>query len=175
MSRKLLRILLACSAVASAVAIAINCHPRISVIHREQVVLVRNTNPLINAINDGAPLEEIKQIVTKNLELARAIDPIEGLSPLHLAADKRRSDVVDLLLKNGADPNTAVKTKSPVTIVTPLIYAVWADDERSVGLLINAGADIHVVDAYGRHLDEVAKSAAIQSLLKKAAATQMSG
>jgi ankyrin repeat protein len=71
--------------------------------------------------------------------LARGADPdtaYDGLRrPLTVAAERRRPDVVSVLLRNGADPNVQTRDSA-----TPLMYAAWNGDLVTATFLLEAGA-----------------------------------
>jgi uncharacterized protein len=64
------------------------------------------------------------------------IDPVMGLSPLHLAAQSGVIDVARLLLDNSA----FIDLQTPTTGMTPLVTAVWAKRAPMVGYLLMRGA-----------------------------------
>ena len=83
------------------------------------------------------------------------------LSPWYLAAAHGRFDVVDLLMRHGADVNAA----EPLTQSTALHAASKAGETQVVRLLIDSGADIEARDnrentplvlaSHGGHIDAV--------------------
>jgi len=58
-----------------------------------------------------------------------------GDRPLHLAVFNKRDDLLEILLKEGANPN--VKNE----IMTPLHEAVWLRSKGAISLLLNYGAN----------------------------------
>ena len=69
-----------------------------------------------------------------------------GMTLLHFAVFKKREDLVDLLLKKGAD--LEVKDEG---LWTPLFYAVSMDYKDITEKLIENGADRNVVDDKGNN------------------------
>jgi ankyrin repeat protein len=71
--------------------------------------------------------------------LARGADPDTAYDgqrrPLTIAAERRRPDVVSVLLRNGADPNVQTRDSA-----TPLMYAAWNGDLVTATFLLEAGA-----------------------------------
>ncbi|HJO93011.1 MAG TPA: ankyrin repeat domain-containing protein [Victivallales bacterium] len=66
-------------------------------------------------------------------------DSRTGMSPLFSAAVTNKTKIVDLLLKNGADPNF----EQPMTQDTPLIIATKKGELKNVSMLIKYGANIN--------------------------------
>lgn len=67
-----------------------------------------------------------------------------GFTPLHWAAEYGRVEVVDLLLRSGADINATENHGE-----TPLQIAVRGDQFHVIKLLIEGGADMNVAGVYG--------------------------
>lgn len=65
------------------------------------------------------------------------------ISPLCKAVEACNVDIVELLLKHGADPNT-----SNALGVTPLHVACWKNNELIIKLLIQNGADVCAKHCY---------------------------
>ena len=94
---------------------------------------------------DGPRLEPSVSFLTKTLVNAR---DSTGSSPLHLAAARGNTDVVRVLLRNGADVSAADWLER-----TPLHTAATCAVGNSVGsilLLTQAGADVMARDSVGR-------------------------
>ena len=78
-----------------------------------------------------------------------------GDTPLHLAAAGNRSEIVQILLNAGADPNAAQNHRRS----TPLHYAAdgftaspaWDEENQvnTIRVLLDCGADIHAQDKNG--------------------------
>jgi ankyrin repeat protein len=67
------------------------------------------------------------------------------MTPLHLAAYKGNTEVVELILKNGADINS----KASAYGNTPLLYAVITENPFTAKRLIELGADMSLVNDVG--------------------------
>jgi ankyrin repeat protein len=67
-----------------------------------------------------------------------------GTTSLYAAINGKNRDVVDLLLKNGADVNVEVHG------TTPLIDASYNGNIDMIELLLSHGANIDAKDSYGR-------------------------
>lgn len=72
---------------------------------------------------------------------ANRLDP-DGRSPLHWAAQRGLDDMVRLLVAGGA----SVEVRSRSGRATPLIEAAWADQTRTAGVLLAAGASPDVTE-----------------------------
>ena len=111
------------------------------------------------------PLEELAKPKTTNLMDAAAkgnvndvkfylrSDPAalkrpneNGMYPIHRAADNGRLEVVQLLLKAGADVNTPHATVQ----ATPLQYAASGGHVEVVRTLLDAKANVNATDSTGR-------------------------
>lgn len=66
----------------------------------------------------------------------------EGRTPLALAVNLKRSDVVEMLLKNGALPDIVDEG----TGRTPLMYSIILKDVRSLKLVLQHGATVNLCD-----------------------------
>ena len=71
----------------------------------------------------------------------------DGWTPLHEACCLSSTDVVDALLKHGADPKACCKDGT-----TPLHKAARAGSKAVVFMLLQAGADVSAVDKVQRLL-----------------------
>jgi len=72
--------------------------------------------------------------------------PFEGAQPLHLAVLKGNSEIVNMLLGNGAQIDLVAKNKDKAT---PLHWAVFFQKKGMVSLLIESGANINSLDVHG--------------------------
>jgi TPR repeat protein len=86
-----------------------------------------------------------------------------GNTPLMLAAEDGKVEMVAILLQNGADPN-----KANLFGYTPLWAAVTGKHAYIISLLIDAGADSSLVNRYGSSVDDYVKSQGYESVLQYA-------
>ena len=88
-----------------------------------------------------------------------------GCTPLHFAAHKGRSSVVEFLLSKGADIHSTTSFG-----IQPLQAAVGSGNEQTVALLLAKGASIKAVNQNGHtalHLSAMVKSRATAEVLLK--------
>ena len=85
-----------------------------------------------------------------------------GATPLYLAVQQRRADVVDILLCAGATPDICTNND-----MSPLERAVAHADHEIVSLLLRHGSNVKRVDKQGRsilHIAAMVKDASITSI-----------
>ena len=70
-------------------------------------------------------------------------------TPLVIACRQQNVEVVDVMLKHGADPNLATKCWHHLKHKLPLHIAVSIDNSELVELLLKHGANVDVTDAHG--------------------------
>jgi ankyrin repeat protein len=101
-----------------------------------------NNNSFFKLITDGN-LEDIISIIKKNPKIVNSTNK-DGQTALHVATYNTQytNEVVNILLKNGANPNSKDILKR-----TPLHLSRWADASKA---LVNAGATVDARDKDGR-------------------------
>ncbi|EMN91297.1 ankyrin repeat domain-containing protein [Leptospira weilii] len=85
-------------------------------------------------------LETVKKLLNEDCDLS-VFEEGGNNTALALAAYMRQPEMIEYLLKKGANVNDRTKSGR-----TALHQAVWQYDKRSVELLLEAGADIHAFD-----------------------------
>ena len=118
--------------------------------------VVRSFMPLINsstvlmdaAINTAAIYEEngVVNVLLQGGANANATDSKDGgKTPLHHAAETGNIELIQLLVKNGADINRPALTGG----LTPLMSAVTSNSIDSVRVLLDYGTNINKTDHFG--------------------------
>lgn len=72
-----------------------------------------------------------------------------GATPLFVAAKESSPEVVDALIRSGANINFSVQIGNDLRGRTPLMNAATAGKGKTVALLLNAGADASVFENHG--------------------------
>ena len=119
----------------------------------------------ITDLTGGTPLHRLYGHSSENFEIARLLvaagadvnaKDMHGETPLHLAASQGASDIVELLLAHGSDPNARtneIKYAPHHSGSTPLHCVFGAlnatDEVRVIDLLAQHGADVNARDAGG--------------------------
>ena len=80
---------------------------------------------------------KVKKFCKKGANFLNTVHPLTGESPLYIAVRWKRHKSLELLLKNGAQPNVC----RPKFQDTPLHLAAMEGDNKSVQLLLEHGAD----------------------------------
>ncbi len=96
--------------------------------------------------------EEICKIIKENKYSNTELNAVDanGYTPLYLAIDCGKRDVLELLLKKGAQKNKITNIKlrdnSGIKILrcSPVLYAAWKGDVECLSLLIDKGANVNV-------------------------------
>lgn len=98
--------------------------------------------PLSHAvINEN--IEEVEMLL-KTINPNSEIESGTGWNPLLMAVANGSSDITDILLKKGANPD-----KANLLGITPLLYACRYDDLPTIKKLIEYGADVDCIDKDG--------------------------
>ncbi len=116
---------------------------------------VKDDNSLYMAISTGEPVENVRAILEKRPELLQTYR-FNGGPPLVLAAEWKRSDLVQLFLQMGADVNSQYDRNSDSKGVTALHVAADLDDVKTIEILLQHKADNKLLDRYGRTAYQVA-------------------
>ncbi len=107
---------------------------------------VSTNKVMIAAIRIG-DLEMVKKLIPSMLNIDMRNEYME--TPLLVASELHKRDIVKLLLDNGANPN-----KVDAEGVSPLIYACVYNDKELVDAILDAGANIDdVYHRFGRHME----------------------
>jgi len=99
-------------------------------------VFLEDSDKIMSAIKDGADINYIK--------------PATGSTPLSMAVYNKSSDIVRVLIDNGANPNTSDSGDAGIN-ASPLHWAVEMDSKEIVKILLDAGADVNAKDRYGNN------------------------
>lgn len=96
-------------------------------------------------------------------QLKNVVDELDelGLASIHWAADSGHTNIIELLLKNGADIN-----RKDVDGQTALHYAASCDHVNCVKFLLRKGATKDILDNEGKSPYDVASDEEIKGLLK---------
>jgi ankyrin repeat protein len=124
------------------------------------------TREIIKAAKSGNT-EAIRNLLSNDADLINARDT-DGSTPLHCAAWKGQREVIELLLKAGADVNAHNSNDHWGT--TALHAAAHANQAAIAQLLIDHGADINAKDLSGKtpmHHTTFHKARAVARLLQK--------
>ncbi|XP_020605796.1 myotrophin-like [Orbicella faveolata] len=114
---------------------------------------------LVTAIRSGN-LEVVKEKFSR--PGSQVNTPIQhGRSPLHIAVQAQKLDVMKYLVGKGADVNLADEDEC-----SPLYYAVLNENKNLVEYLLQMGADPDGEDPEGNKLMDTVKDEAIKSMLK---------
>ena len=133
--------------------------PWVTVHYQTRVQLVP-VDPIIIAVEDGADIQALRQMLDANPE--RLNMQFGGNTLLHMAASRGREDLVTLLLDRGADVNARQGGLSYGR--TPFVCAL--EHPGVVRILVERGADLNYRDSYGRTLEEMIRDADRPDLLK---------
>ena len=100
---------------------------------------------------------EIVELLIKNGANVRVCEPEQQWTALHFAAREGHSDIVKLLLENGAEVDAKDSFGN-----TPLWRAVmtFKGDDRVIRLLLSHKADMNIENNYGISPLEIAKTSA---------------
>lgn len=116
---------------------------------------------LVTALRSGN-LEVVKEKFSR--PGSQVNTPIQhGRSPLHIAVQAQKLDVMKYLVSKGADVNLADEDEC-----SPLYYAVMNENSNLVEYLLQMGADPDGEDPDGKKLMDTAKDEKIKTMLKNA-------
>jgi uncharacterized protein len=105
-------------------------------------------NGLANAANDG-DLAAVRAWLDRGADVNEGAPSLNTETALMRAAANGHSEVVQLLLARGADPNVRHTGIGQLQGRTALLFAVDNQQAEVVALLLDAGADVNVKDALG--------------------------
>jgi ankyrin repeat protein len=111
-------------------------------LHRKAVVDALVAGGAVLDVHDAAAigdLETVKELVERDRSLVNATSA-EGYPPLGLAAFLGHTNVVEFLLREGADVNAVGKNENGFTALTGAVAGGHAD---VVELLVDRGADVN--------------------------------
>lgn len=83
-------------------------------------------------------LDAVQRELIGHPDAANKRSPMLGVTPLHVACERGNSDIVNLLLQSGADPNAERESK-----LTPLQLACFHGNAKIAELLIAHGANVN--------------------------------
>ncbi|XP_068752359.1 myotrophin-like [Montipora capricornis] len=116
---------------------------------------------LVTAIRSGN-LEVVKEKFAR--PGSQVNTPIQhGRSPLHIAVQAGKLDVIKYLVSKGADVNLSDEDDC-----SPLYYAVLGENENTLKYLLQMGADPDGEDPDGNKLINTTANEKIKSILKNA-------
>ncbi|MEM9423464.1 MAG: ankyrin repeat domain-containing protein [Spirochaetota bacterium] len=95
----------------------------------------RKLDLLVYTVRENAPLENISALL--NWLKPADIDGLERKKALHYAVEQKKYALVELLLRQGANPNIAGADND-----TPLIMAIKTQDLKMLRLLLEFGANV---------------------------------
>ncbi|MDL2284860.1 ankyrin repeat domain-containing protein [Oxalobacter sp. OttesenSCG-928-P03] len=100
------------------------------------------TTAIMTACANGAPVEIVRQLFDNGAKINTRFDR-KTLLYLALTADRENVDLLKYLLDNGFSANDTSPDGTPL-----LVLAARADRIRSAQALVDAGADVSVLDRY---------------------------
>lgn len=103
-------------------------------------------NKLLLRVASAGDMEAVQQLIAAGADLHGDDYQHPVNTPIHLAADKNRLEVVRLLLEAGVDPNI----RSAINSSTPLHQAAYSAGPEMVRLLIEHGADPNLSNKDGK-------------------------
>jgi len=103
-------------------------------------VMADDSKNLFEAIKKK-DINQVKILVNQKSNLKQTKD---GVTPLHLAINEKYTDAIEILLKNGADPNSRDKNRR-----TPLMAAVKKASPKMIEYLLKNGAKPNLMDKNG--------------------------
>merc|ERR1711963_826308 len=110
------------------------------------------------ALKNG-DLDRVKELIESNDSLVS--NPIDGRSPMHLAADYGQLEVLEYLASKGADLNA--KDKHGISVI---LAAIWEGHGKCFKFLLEKGCSKDGTAPDGRSYLEAAETEEIRSLLK---------
>ncbi len=107
-----------------------------------KTVLKDGDTVLNSFIYSDAPIEAIKYLVSLGAPVN--LKDIHGYTPLHIAVERDRLDLVEYLMLAGAEPNL----KTNLTDLTPLHLAAESASPEILAILLQSDVDCDVLDRH---------------------------
>ncbi|XP_053200962.1 myotrophin-like [Panonychus citri] len=117
------------------------------------------SNDLVWSVKNG-DIDQVKELIKKHkIDINEQID---GRTPVIYAADYGQKEILEYLIKIGANVNSTDKHG-----ITALLAAIWEGHTDCVKLLLDSGADTKLKTPDGKSYLEVADKAEVKSLLEQ--------
>ena len=110
---------------------------------KQRVATEQEKGDLISAIQKGDITSVTKLIKTQSDLLNSALDAY-GNAALYFAIEARKTDIITLLVENGAPVNATYKDGE-----TPLHIAIQYGNMKAIALFVDKGAEINTPTKYG--------------------------
>lgn len=131
----------------------------------KSVDLPRGDWRLAEAFERNETGEHFAALLAQEPALATTPSP-DGILPLHDAAMRGRADVLDLLLKAGAEVHIDKQLEALLPGFTPLHCAVLGRDVKSVAILIEHGASVDLTTADGETPARLAERKGLRDIVE---------
>ncbi len=129
--------------------------PSVILISERKTITFERPSGIFVALNENWSLAEIERDVReKKLDLR--VPPEGGLTPLHVAVQQGKLDLVKYLIASGLDVNARGEQGWAEAGSTPLHMAIRSHNLQMVELLIRNGANPELPDRVGRNATDLA-------------------